>query len=146
MYASHPASSRFGHSALPHADMYSRVGVETSVCDASPHRLVALLFDGFAESAAQAKAAIAAKQTEAKGQAIGRAARIVEEGLKASLDHQAGGALAADLADLYAYIGLRLTQANLRNDMAALDECLALMQPLREAWASIAPQVDGPRG
>jgi flagellar protein FliS len=50
--------------------------------------------------------------------------------------------LAADLAALYAYITLRLTQANLRNDVAALDECLALMQPVREAWASIAPQVD----
>ena len=51
-----------------------------------------------------------------------------------------GGPLAADLADLYAYVTLRLTHANLRNDPQALDECLALMQPLREAWASIAPQ------
>lgn len=146
MYASHPASSRFGRTGPQHADMYSRVGVETSVSDASPHRLVTLLFDGFAESVVHAKAAIAASQTDAKGRAISRAARIVEEGLKASLDMSAGGALAADLADLYAYVGLRLTHANLRNDVAALDECLALMQPLRDAWTSIAPQVDGPRG
>jgi flagellar protein FliS len=125
--------------------MYSNVGVETSVVDASPHKLVALLFDGLFESIGQARAAIAAGQTEAKGRAIGRAARIVEEGLKASLDLKAGGALAADLADLYAYVAMRLTQANLRNDATALDECQALMQPLREAWGSIAPQVDSPR-
>ena len=88
---------------------------------------------------------IAVGQIEAKGIAIGRAARIVDEGLKASLDLGGGGTLAADLSDLYAYITLRLTHANLRNDAAALDECLALMQPLREAWASIAPQIDAAR-
>jgi flagellar secretion chaperone FliS len=132
-------SSPFGRAA-PRAALYSRVGVETGVVDASPHKLVSMLFDGFFESVAQAKAAMAAGRTELKGREIGRAARIVEEGLKAGLDRRAGGALAADLGELYAYIGVRLTQANLRNDAAALDECAALMQPLREAWASIAPQ------
>jgi flagellar protein FliS len=122
--------------------MYSRVGVETGVADASPHKLVAMLFDGFFESIVRAKAALAAGNTELKGREIGRAVRIVEEGLKASLDLGAGGSLAADLADLYAWITLRLTQANLKNDAAALDECRRLMQPLHEAWLSIAPQVD----
>ena len=68
--------------------------------------------------------------------------RIVEEGLKAGLDLKEGGRLAADLSDLYAYVELRLTQANLRNDLAALDECKRLILPLRDAWASIGPQVD----
>jgi flagellar secretion chaperone FliS len=147
MYATAMTPSRFGRSAdATQARMYSRVGVETSVSDASPHKLVALLFDGFFESVARAKAALAAGQIETKGQEIGRAVRIVEEGLKASLDLKAGGNLAGDLAELYAYVTLRLTQANLRNDMAALDECRALMQPLHQAWGSIGAQVDGPRG
>jgi hypothetical protein len=34
-------------------------------------------------------------------------------------------------------------QANLRNDERALDECLALMQPLQEAWTRIAPTTGG---
>ena len=147
MYANPIAPSRFGRAAdATQARMYSRVGIETSVSDASPHKLVALLFDGFFESVARAKAALAAGQIEAKGLEIGRAVRIVEEGLKASLDLKAGGALATDLAELYVYVTLRLTQANLRNDAAALDECHALMQPLQQAWSSIAAQVDGPRG
>jgi flagellar protein FliS len=137
MYASHPFAAR----SAPSAQMYSRVGVETGVSDASPHKLVAMLFDGFSESIVRAKAALAAGNIELKGAEIGRAVRIVEEGLKASLDLGAG-ALAADLADLYAYITLRLTQANLKNDGAALDECRRLMQPLHEAWTSIAPQAD----
>ena len=135
MYATPTARDK----AMPQVNLYARVGVETGVSGASPHRLVAMLFDGFAESIATAKGALANGKIEAKGRAIARAFRIVDEGLKASLDMTAGGTLARDLDELYAYIGLRLTQANLRNDAAALDECLALMQPLREAWMSIAP-------
>jgi flagellar protein FliS len=80
----------------------------------------------------------------AKGHAIGHAVRIVDEGLKAALDLKAGGKLAADLSDLYAYVCLRLIQANLNNDEAALDECLRLMAPLREAWQAIGDRVDRP--
>ena len=83
-----------------------------------------------------------ARQIEAKGKAIGKAARIVEEGLKAGLNLEAGGRLAADLDSLYAYVALRLLQANLRNDEAALDECARLIEPLREAWVAIGPQVE----
>jgi flagellar protein FliS len=124
---------------------YRLVGIETSVANASAHQLVRMLFDGVVEAIAQAHVALRQSQAEAKGLAIGRAVRIIDEGLKANLDLDGGGKLAADLADLYAYITLRLTQANLRNDAAALDECLALIRPLREAWSAIAPQVDAGR-
>ena len=146
MYSPHTAPTAFGRSGVPHVRMYQNVGVETGVVDASPHKLVALLFDGFFEALGRARAAMAAGDTETKGRESGRAARIVEEGLKAGLDLRAGGTLANDLAALYAYVGLRLTQANLRNDSALLDECQRLVQPLRDAWRSIAPQADGPRG
>ncbi len=119
--------------------LYQQVGVETRVSGADPHQLVALLFDGYMEAVAQARGAMRAGQLEAKGLAVGRAVRIVEEGLRAGLDLRAGGQLARDLDDLYAYLTLRLTQANLRDDEAALDECQRLMAPLRDAWAAIAP-------
>jgi flagellar protein FliS len=92
------------------------------------------------ESLAQARGAIRAGDTGAKGVAIGRAVRIVEEGLRAGLDLKAGGSLARDLDDLYAYLAMRLTLANLHNDEAALDECRALVLPLQEAWTAIADQ------
>jgi len=124
------------------ANAYARVGVETSVNSASAHKLIELLFNGFIESVTQARGAMRARQVEAKGKAIGRAARIVEEGLKAGLDMKAGGKLAEDLSALYAYVAVRLTYANLRNDESALDECVRLINPLREAWISIGPQVE----
>ena len=141
MYASRfasPPMSRHTHSA-PMAQMYASVGVETGVAGASPHRLVTMLLDAYAEAIAQAIGALKNNQIEAKCRAISRAARIIDEGLKANLNLNSGP-LAADLNDLYAYITLRLTHANLRNDVNALNECLALIQPIREAWASIAPQ------
>jgi flagellar secretion chaperone FliS len=139
MYA---AMSPFSSPQRHPGALYRRVGVETALSSASAHHMVTMLFDGLMENLAQARGAIEAGNVAAKGQAIGRAVRIVEEGLKAGLDLKEGGRLAADLSDLYAYVELRLTQANLRNDLAALEECKRLIEPLREAWASIGPQVD----
>ena len=136
-----PHPSAFGRSH-GFANAYARVGIETSVNSASAHKLIELLFNGFMDSIALARGAMRAGQIEAKGKAIGRAARIVEEGLKAGLDLEAGGRLAADLDALYAYISLRLLTANLRNDEKALDECARLIEPLREAWIAIGPQVE----
>jgi len=139
MYAS--ASPFSPRSSQGFSNAYRRVGIETGVESASPHRLVAMLFDGAIESIAQARGAMQAGQIEAKGRAIGRAARIVDEGLKSNLS-AAGGALASDLGELYAYVARRLLHANLHNDAAALDECQRLLEPLRQAWASIGPQAD----
>jgi flagellar protein FliS len=125
------------------ASAYANVGVETAVNAASSHKLIELLFTGFMDSLAQARGAMRSRQIEAKGKAITRAARIVEEGLKAGLNLKDGGKLAEDLSLLYAYVAVRLTYANLKNDEAALEECATLIGPLREAWISIGPEVEG---
>jgi flagellar protein FliS len=136
-----PAMSRNTSNAF--AGAYRTIGVETGVDGASPHRLVAMLFEGFGDALAQARTAMSKREIEAKCRAITKAVRIVDEGLRANLDVVAGGKLARDLADLYGYITIRLTQANLRNDPAALDECAALMEPVRQAWAAIDPRASG---
>jgi flagellar secretion chaperone FliS len=121
------------------AGAYRRVGVETGVDAATPHQLVAMLFDGCTDAIAEARTAMQRGEVEAKCKAVTRAVRIVDEGLKAALDVKAGGKLAEDLLALYGYLALRLTQANLHNDAAALDECQALLEPVRGAWAAIGP-------
>ena len=63
--------------------------------------------------------------------------RIVDEGLKAPLD-AAGGALPRTCRALRLR-AVRLTQANLHNDVAALDECVRLLEPVRRAWVAIGP-------
>jgi flagellar protein FliS len=137
MFAS-PYASRLARSS-PQGALYQQVGVETGLAGATPHQLVAMLFEGFAQAIAQARGALRSGDVLAKGQAIGRAVRIVEEGLRGGLNMTDGGALAQDLNDLYTYLTSRLTLANLRNDEALLAECQRLMKPLHEAWTAIAP-------
>jgi flagellar secretion chaperone FliS len=124
------------------AGAYHHVGVQTMVSTATPHALVAMLFDGYVVAIHRARGAIRQRDVDAKCQAIGHAVRIIDEGLKSALDLKAGGKLATDLSDLYAYVCVRLMQASLHNDEAALDECLNLIQPLREAWTAIGDTVN----
>ena len=123
----------------PHfAQAYRNIAAETGITDASPHRLVQMLYEGTLESLAEARGAMRARDFERKGRAIGRAVRIVEEGLRGGLNLKAGGTLAQNLDQLYGYVATRLTQANLRNDEQMLDECQNLLQPLRDAWITIS--------
>lgn len=129
-------SPRLGIHALTGA--YQQIGTETAVATASPHKLVALLFQGLFDAMQKARGAIRSGDVVGKGAALGQASRIVEEGLKASLNLKDGGELASNLHGLYTYVVARLMYANLRSDETALDECQALLAPVRDAWAGIA--------
>ncbi|MET0334033.1 MAG: flagellar export chaperone FliS [Rhizobacter sp.] len=117
---------------------YQQVHVTTGVDGASPHRLVQMLFEGLLDSLARARGAMAHGNNAVTGAEIGRAVRIIEEGLKAGLNVTDGGQLAQDLRDLYAYVTVRLTYANLHNDEAAIAECVKLIEPIASAWDEIA--------
>lgn len=124
-------------------DAYSQVGVEADVATASPHRLILLLFDGALKAVTKAKFHMGKKEISAKGEAISKAIAIIDEGLNLSLDVKAGGELAENLRSLYEYMCHRLLQANLKNDVDALDEVAKLLSELRGAWAAIekSPEV-----
>lgn len=125
----------------PHATAYREVGASTAIDGASPHKLVSLLYTGLASEIARARGAIERGDVATKCAAISKAVRIVEEGLRAPLNMQAGGELAANLADLYEYMVRRLTAANLHSDDAVLAECAHLTETLRQGWDGIADQV-----
>lgn len=118
---------------------YASVNVETSITEASPHALVLLLFDGATQACKMAKLHMEQKEIAEKGMAISKAINIITNGLKASLDMEAGGELADRLAALYDYMVQRLLFANLKNEPAALSEVITLLSELREAWAQISP-------
>jgi len=118
---------------------YAKVGVESGVIAADPHKLISMLYQGAALAIANGKSAMLRKDIPAKGAAISKAITIIDEGLKASLDKKAGGELAENLAALYDYMGTRLLSANLNNDVAALDEVSKLLAELGSAWDSIRP-------
>lgn len=121
------------------ASAYKRVGVQTSIDGANPHQLIGLLYDGLLESLGKARAAIERGDVEVKGKEIGRSVRILEEGLKASLNDDMGGELAVNLRGVYNYSILRLTEANLKNDGALIGEVFKLITTVSDAWKSINP-------
>ncbi|MES2102194.1 MAG: flagellar export chaperone FliS [Pseudomonadota bacterium] len=136
------ASAAYASAPRQQAGAYQQMHLSTGVEGASSHALVAMLFDGALEAIAEARVALRSGNRQAKGNAICRAAGIVDEGLNARLDLAAGGAIAADLRVLYDYISARLVLANLRDDDAALEECARLLSPVRGAWADIADRAN----
>ena len=123
-------------SSRNYAEQYRKVGVSTKVVDADPHKLVALLFEGAGERIRRAEAFLAQGDQAMKGKAIGEACAIIGH-LNGSLDHEAGGEIAGNLSALYDYVIQRLTEANLNNDVAALQESLSLMGEIESAWNAI---------
>jgi flagellar protein FliS len=140
-------SKQFGVNA------YAKVGVETGVSSASPHQLIVMLFDGAMKALGAAIINMKANNIAAKGEAISKAILIIDSGLRASLDKKAGGEIAEGLDSLYEYMGNRLLQANLKNDVGILEEVQKLLGDLRSAWNAIESspavqpaQAQAPRG
>lgn len=121
------------------AHAYASVSMETGVAMASPHRLVVMLFDGALLSIAIAQKEMKAGNVAAKSKAISKAIAIVDEGLRASLNREAGGEIAHSLNALYEYIRNRLLQGNLKNDPDLIAEAQQLLGELRGAWIQIDP-------
>jgi flagellar protein FliS len=129
------SSGQFGASA------YSRVGVQTSVVDASPHRLIVLLYEGARKSLAIARMAVQSGDVATKGQSISKAIGIIGSGLQQALDLNAGGEIAERLNQLYDYMTRRLMEATLKLDDKLIVEVDSLLATLEDAWRAIGPDV-----
>jgi flagellar protein FliS len=120
------------------ANAYSNIGVETGVMAAGPHKLILMLFEGARIAVSSALIHMRKGDIPAKGVAISKAINIVDNGLKASLDVEAGGQMALQLDALYEYMSNRLLLANLKNKPELLEEVGRLLSELQEAWELIA--------
>lgn len=119
------------------ASAYRQVGVQSGVDGASPHMLIKMLFDGLIQSLNAARGALQRGDIPEKGRQIGKAVRILEEGLKGGLNPAQGGDIARNLAALYDYCVSRLTLANMRNDLALVEEVVHLITPVAQSWSEI---------
>lgn len=124
------------------ANAYRNVGLQTRAPQHDQYELVVMMFESVLESLARARGALEAGDTVAKVQHIGKAIRVVQEGLRTSLDLDNGGELAANLANLYDYCVMRLTQANAASDTTMLDEVASLIKPVAEAWRQMRTGAD----
>jgi len=119
------------------ANAYAKVGIETGVLAASPHKLIVMLFDGALVAVATGLQHMKTGDIEKKGLAISKAIAIIDSGLRASLDKKVGGDIAENLDALYAYMSQRLMMANLKNQPEILEEVHTLLKDLKSAWDAI---------
>jgi flagellar protein FliS len=120
------------------ANAYAKIGVQTGVAAASPHRLILMLFDEAINQIAKSRKHMEAGNIAEKGEAISKAIKIIDEGLRANLDTAAGD-LANTLDSLYDFSIHSLIDANLNNDPAILSRAHDIFNGLRESWAAIEP-------
>jgi flagellar protein FliS len=125
------------------AHSYAKVGLETSVVAASPHKLIVLLYDGALVAVLSGLTHMKSGNIPEKGKAISKAIQIIDNGLRASLDREAGGQIAEGLDSLYEYMSARLLVANLKNSPEILDEVRHLLTELRDAWKAIGAKPEG---
>jgi flagellar protein FliS len=119
--------------AMAALKQYQAVNTHVQAVDASPHRLIQMLMEGGRTRIAQARGAMERQQTAMKGELIGKAIGIIG-GLRAGLNLEAGGEVAANLDSLYEYMANRLFEANVQNDMAPLDEVAGLLRNVKSGW------------
>lgn len=120
------------------AKAYAQVGTETGVAAASPHQLIVMLYEGLERWLTVARFAIMQSKIPEKCKAFDKAQAILEE-LRVSLDRDKGGEIAANLDQLYEYMGMRLLEANLKNSLEALAEVQKLAGEIQGAWKAIGP-------
>jgi flagellar protein FliS len=117
---------------------YAKIGMETGVLAASPHKLIVMLFDGALTALNDAAAGIKNNDISQKGKSLSKAIMIIDSGLRAALDKKAGGDIAESLDALYEYMSNRLLAANVNSDLGMVEEVQRLLIELRDAWNAIA--------
>ncbi|MBB1428532.1 flagellar export chaperone FliS [Shewanella sp. SG44-2] len=115
---------------------YRKVSLDSELSVASPHRIIQMMFAGGLERLAQSRYAIENDDLKNKGIYIGKAVGIVN-GLNNSLNMDEGDEIAGNLSQLYDFIIMKITEANLKNDTQAIDDAVAVLRTLKEGWDAI---------
>jgi flagellar secretion chaperone FliS len=129
--------SRYG------AAQYHAVRSHGQVADASPARLVQIMFEHILSNLATAQGCmgrirnnVPLKEVVVKCKAMGKAVRLIGH-LDATLDMKQGGQVAANLHNMYLYMLGRLTTANANNDALIVSEVANLVRTIKGGWDKI---------
>ena len=122
------------------ARQYQQIDTESTIENASPHRLIQMMMERALTKIGLARAHMERNEVADKGSNISDAIGLIS-GLQASLNHKADARMSENFDALYTYMMRRLLEANLRDDPSILAEVTSLLRELKEAWDAIADQV-----
>jgi flagellar protein FliS len=110
-----------------------------AILSATPARLLTMLYDRLLLDLGRAERALASETWTVASENLLHAQAIVAE-LSSSLKLDAWDG-AKGLFELYTFVSSTLVEANIRRDPERVRTCVALLEPLREAWHDAAGQV-----
>lgn len=114
--------------------------LKNAVMTATPEQLQLMLYDGAIRFALRGGEGIRAGDREASFNALDRAQRIVLElnsGIRADVNPE----LAEQMAALYSFVYRRLVDANLNQDIQAIDEAVRILRHQRETWVMLMEKI-----
>ncbi len=103
----------------------------------TPSRVVVMLYEGAIKFLKQAIRELGEEQFIEKGKSINRAVDIIQE-LNVTLNMDAGGEIAKNLRQLYAFMQEQLFQANMQKDPGMIREVIKLLAELNDGWKAVA--------
>ena len=125
------------------AAQYRAVRSHGLVADASPTRLVQIMFEQILAQLAAARGAMGritdnrpVNEVVAKGNAIAKTLGLIGQ-LNSTLNMEDGGQVAENLRALYEYMMNRLTLANATNDQRVVAEVAGLVSMIKSGWDQI---------
>src|SRR5277367_4075169 len=125
------------------AAQYRAVRSHGLVADATPARLVQIMFEHILSELATAQISmdriknnLPLGEVVAKGKSMGKAIRLINQ-LNGTLDMERGGQIAQNLRALYLYMLERLTLANVTNDARIVAESASLVRKVKDGWDRI---------
>jgi flagellar protein FliS len=116
--------------------MYSQIVqqyTESEVFSAGPVRLVILLYRAAIEATSGARQALGSGDIALRNRLVNKALAIVQE-LVGSLNHQAGGEVSRNLAELYDYVQRLLLAGHTQQVDPPLSEAESILRDLLTAW------------
>jgi len=123
----------------PGLSAYTQTNIESIVHEATPHKLIEMLFKGAKDALSQAVGAIERQDFEAKSKKISKATEIILN-LQTYLDKEKGGEVADNLNELYTYMATTLIDANRLNDASKVREVAGLLETVSDGWRSMSDE------
>ena len=120
----------------PGLSAYTQTNIESIVHEATPHKLVEMLFKGAKDALAHAMGAIEREDFESRSKKISKAIEIILN-LQTYLDKEKGEEVAKNLNELYTYMVKVLIDANRTNDLGKLREVYDLLGTIADGWTSM---------
>lgn len=114
-------------------NQYVKQYQKTTVETASNEKILIMLYDGAIQFLNKAKIALNEKNWEQSHNNLMGAQKIIEEFIN-TIDKEPNPELAQNLINLYEYFITRLVQANMKHEIAPIDEVLKFLKELKSTW------------